>query len=119
MKNAASSQDWGTIWELMTPDRRKQLEGSLKGEEDEVAAMLEMSADDVKSMSVKDVFVAVKEKQMEGNEEDMEKAAEAEFVKEEIDGDNAKVTFKSEGRERTLDMIKVDGKWYIDETFIR
>ena len=117
MKSAMESEDWGTIFDIMSPDRRKELENELKGDEEDVGAMIGKSAEDVKSMSVREVFVEVMAKFVEMDRSKIDQAKKAEFVEEKIDGDHATVKIKVGDDEDTVRMVKVDGKWYLDEEF--
>lgn len=50
-----------------------------------------------------------------GAKEEIKKAGDVEIIKEEINGDKAKVTIKNpDGEEDTVDLTKVDGEWKID-----
>jgi hypothetical protein len=116
-RTAAADHDWESVWELTSPERRQKMESDIKGEEDEVASDLGISVDDVKSMSLKEIFVTAMEKLAKEEPEDLRSFTEGEYLREEIseDGNSAKAYWKSEGRERRLRLVKVDGKWYVDD----
>ena len=124
-KAAVGNQDWAAIWDLTSPERRKKTEagwkegGELRRDAAEVATDLGKSLDEVNAMSAKEVFVAMLAKMHEMNPEEVGRMKSAVYARdEELSPSRCKVYFKRGDEERGMKFVRVDGKWYLDESIL-
>jgi hypothetical protein len=120
MRDAAVSGDWGAVYDLMSEqaqgqvgeqiDRMKQYPEPVRKQ---TCESLGVSAEELDSMSARDFFAKMMEKSLPA--EEVEKIKSAKIVDTNVEGDKAVLKFETDGEQQTLQLVKKDGKWYIDE----
>ncbi len=122
MKAAGEKKDGGALYDLLSPDAQKKVAAQLDQMkatpvdqmQAEVKKQMEeqfgMTFDEMKKMSARDFMAKMFAKM---SDEDLKEVKDTVFVSEKIDGDKAVVTTKQGDTEDTLQMVKIDGKWFL------
>ena len=102
----------------MMKEHLPQVEGviGLKKEDlvDQLAEKLGISVEEFDALTPREIFALQAEK---GLDEDKDMTMEAEaskLVDTKIDGDKATLTIDTNGEQEKVQLIKIDGKWYME-----
>ena len=123
-KNAVANKDWSALFDLIAPSARKKMEKEFEDqkklmdnpesmEAKMLMGMLGISAEEMKNMTMRDMFVKMMTTATKMNSDEVARMKTAKIVETRIDGDKATMKVKMGDREKTITLVREDGKWYM------
>lgn len=126
MKKAVTNKDWNGFFDCVAPSALEEQEKEFnegigkEGPEGDMArammaGMLGKEPDELKGMNFRDFMVAMMDKAVEMDPDGFAQVKDAVIVESKIDGDKAVLKVKTGDDTDDMEMMKVDGKWYLTE----
>jgi hypothetical protein len=119
MRQAAINKDGGTMYDLLSPEARKQATAGFEQMKDAppqakeaVAKQMGITAGELDSMTPRDFFALMMEKN--ADDKMVEEAKSSKIVESKVEGDKATLTVETNGEKETVQLIRVDGKWFLE-----
>ncbi|KPJ56166.1 MAG: hypothetical protein AMS16_02915 [Planctomycetes bacterium DG_58] len=130
-KASMADKDFEAVWKMLAStskefmedrakkfaEEAKKAEGPSRTALEDEAKLMRMSLEEMKKLDGKALFIGWYQMAAAAGPEEWEKISRAEFSREEIDGDKAKVYVKIDGKEETDDpmpLVREEGRWKID-----
>jgi predicted small lipoprotein YifL len=119
LQDNAKGKDFGAIIDLMSPEEMKKAEAEFdknKGNpifQKMIGGRLGVEGEELAKMSFRDFSSKMMEKMMLEDQEEFDDFCSATIGKVEVKENKATVELKGKKKTESIDLVKIDGKWYI------